>query len=227
MPAAVAKPQARPQLIAIYADESCIGNGREGDNPGGAGGVMEWLSNKSGKVKRWDYWISEPSTTNNRMALRSVIEAFKGISASGKKFHVVFTTDSRYIVDGMTSWVHGWAARGWKRKGGPIENLVLWREALAAIGEHECEWRWVRGHNGQPQNEYANHLATRAAAEQSNSGGLIPSEFEEWFSGIVAAQSVKSVNNTGVVKGVVAVQKLKKIAIFPDAETFKPSKKIW
>src|SRR5688572_22718970 len=90
-------------LVAIYADESCIGNGMEGNNnPGGAAGLVEWLNQKTGQVTRWDYWISEPATTNNRMALRSVIEAFKGLSAKGNKFHVIFTTDSRYIVDGMT-----------------------------------------------------------------------------------------------------------------------------
>lgn len=197
------------ELLAVYADESCIGNGLEGDTPGGAAGVIEWLSPKTNKIKRWDYWISEPNTTNNRMALRSVIEAFKGISQKGRKFHVIFTTDSRYIVDGMTNWVHGWAARGWRRKGGAIENLELWREALAAIAPHECEWRWVRGHNGQPQNEYANALAMRAAAEQSNSNALVTSEFDEWL------------------KEGHGVQNMKQVAAFPDAGSFKPSRKVW
>ena len=63
-------------LVAIYADESCLGNGREGSNHGGAGGVLEMIDAGSGELTRWDYWISEPSTTNNRMAFRSVIEAF-------------------------------------------------------------------------------------------------------------------------------------------------------
>jgi ribonuclease HI len=170
-----------PDLLAIYADESCLGNGKSGDTPGGAAGVIEWASPTSGAMKRWDYWISEPSTTNNRMALRSVIEAFRGISKRQTPFRVVFTTDSRYIVDGMTSWVYGWAARGWTRKAGPIENLELWKEALRSLGTHHCEWRWVRGHNGQPQNEYANHLATRAAAQQDSSGGLVPSQFDAWY----------------------------------------------
>jgi ribonuclease HI len=169
-----------PELIAVYADESCLGNGQEGDTPGGAAGVIEWRNPTTLAMKRWDYWISEPSTTNNRMALRSVIEAFHGISAKGKTFRVVFTTDSRYIVDGMTSWVHAWAARGWRRKGGAIENLELWKEALRALRGHPCEWRWVRGHAGHPQNEYANHLATRAAAEQTTSHSLVPSQFDSW-----------------------------------------------
>ena len=70
-------------LVAIYADESCLGNGREGDNPGGAAGVIEHVSSATEQLTRWDYWISEPSTTNNRMALRSAIEAFRVIGRKG------------------------------------------------------------------------------------------------------------------------------------------------
>ncbi len=121
------------------------------------------------------------------MALRSVIETFTGLSAKERTFSVVFTTDSKYIVDGMTSWVPGWMSRGWTRKTGPIENLELWKTAVEAAARHERMWRWVRGHNGHPQNEYANHLATRAAADQTQSGGLVPSGFEAW----VAAERAK------------------------------------
>ncbi len=199
-----------PDLIAVYADESCLGNGKQGDNAGGAGGVVEWRSSKTGDLVRWDYWISEPSTTNNRMALRSVIEAFRGVSAKRNTFRVVFTTDSRYIVDGMTSWVHGWAARGWTRKAGPIENLELWKDALRSLGEHHCEWRWVRGHNGQPQNEYANHLATRAAASQDSSNGLVPSAFGEWHA---------DHNGTGLTS--------QSVTPFPSHETFKGTHRVW
>ena len=92
-----------------------------------------------------------------------------------------FTTDSRYIVDGMTQWVRGWRARGWKRKTGAVENVELWQEAVAALRGHEVEWRWVRGHAGHAQNEYANHLATRAAARQDATDGLVPSAFDEWL----------------------------------------------
>ena len=199
-----------PALVAIYADESCLGNGREGSNPGGAAGLVEWIHPETGELKRWDYWISEPHTTNNRMALRSVIEAFRELGKRNRPFRVVFTSDSRYIVDGMRSWVPGWIARGWRRKGGPILNLELWREAVAAVNAHECEWKWVRGHVGHPQNEYANHLATRAAAEQTDSGGLRASEFESWLS----EQQSKS-------------QAFADTAPFPESETFKPSPKAW
>jgi ribonuclease HI len=172
--------RAKHPLVAVYADESCLGNGRAGRTPGGAGGLVEWQHPRTGEILRWDYWISEPDTTNNRMALRSVIEAFDGLSRKGHVFSVVFTSDSRYIVDGMTQWVPSWAARNWTRKSGPIENLELWQTAVDSLGAHERCWRWVRGHAGHPQNEYANHLATRAAADQTASGGLVPSAFDAW-----------------------------------------------
>jgi|SRR5690242_16670491 len=168
-------------LLAIYADESCLGNGREGSNPGGAAGVIEYWNSATERLTRFDYWVSEPGTTNNRMALRSVIEAFRAISRKGTRFRVVFTTDSQYLVKGMTEWVHGWSARGWKRKGGEIENLALWQAAVVEASKHVVEWRWVRGHVGHPQNEFANFLAVRAAREQTTSSGVVASGFDEWL----------------------------------------------
>ncbi|HEY6220037.1 MAG TPA: ribonuclease H [Gemmatimonadaceae bacterium] len=166
-------------LLSIYADESCLGNGREGENPGGAAGVVEFV--RGGVLTRWDYWSSEPATTNNRMALRSVIDAFTFIARKGKRFRVCFTSDSQYLVKGMSEWVFSWIERGWRRKGGEIENLELWREAVELVRPHKVEWQWVRGHNGQPQNEYADSLATRAARELDASNGLVPSGFEAWL----------------------------------------------
>ena len=168
-------------MLAIFADESCLGNGREGSNPGGAAGVIEYVHPESGSLARWDFWISEPATTNNRMALRSVIEAFQGISRKGVRFRVTFTSDSQYLVKGMSEWVFGWMARGWRKKDGPILNLELWMEAVDAVRQHQVDWRWVRGHEGHPQNEYANDLAVRAAKEQTSSGGFSASRFDEWL----------------------------------------------
>ena len=168
-------------MLAIFADESCLGNGREGSNPGGAAGVVEYWNAATERLTRFDYWVSEPATTNNRMALRSVIEAFRSISRKGTRFRVVFTTDSQYLVKGMTEWVHSWSARGWRRKDGAIENLELWQGAVVEASKHLVEWRWVRGHVGHPQNEYANHLAVRAAREQTASSGLVASGFDEWL----------------------------------------------
>lgn len=169
-----------PALVSIYADESCLGNGKDGDNPGGAGALIEYRQ-PSGTVVRRDFWLSAPATTNNRMALQSVSETLRALGAKGASFRVVFTTDSRYVVDGMTQWVFGWARNEWKRKTGAIENLALWHEAIRAASDHDVAWQWVKGHNGHAQNEYVNHLATRAAADQSASNGLIESDFDAWI----------------------------------------------
>lgn len=196
---------ARFPLVSIYADESCLGNGKAGDNPGGAGVLAEYR-HPDGRITRRDLWISERSTTNNRMELRSVIEAFTGLNGKNGRFSVRFTTDSRYIVDGLTSWVFGWARNGWQRKTGAIENLELWHRAIASVNGHEASWHWVKGHAGHPQNEYANDLAVRAATEQSQSGGFIESGFDAWL----AARRAK-----GGAKGTVEP--------FPDGDAFKAS----
>ena len=81
----------------------------------------------------------------------------------------------------MTEWVHGWIARGWRRRDGVIENLELWQRAVELVRPHQIQWRWVRGHGGHPQNEYANDLAVRAAREQSRSKGAVASGFDDWF----------------------------------------------
>ncbi len=147
-------------LVYIYADESCLGNQNVGqDSPGGAAGLLEhW---KDGEWIRRDYWISEPATTNNRMAIRSAIE---GLRALRRACRVVFTSDSQYLVKGMRDWIQGWARRGWKRKGGAIENLELWRELLAAARRHQVDWRWIRGHAGHDLNERADALARKGMA---------------------------------------------------------------
>ena len=168
-------------LVAIYADESCLGNGREGDNPGGAAGVIEHFNPETARLTRWDYWISEPATTNNRMALRSASEAFRVISKKGGRFRALFTSDSQYLVKGMTEWIFGWANRGWRRREGPIENLALWQDLVDAARPHVVEWQWVRGHAGHPQNEYANDLAVDAAKQQTHSDGARTSEFDAWL----------------------------------------------
>jgi len=163
--------------VLVHADESCLGNQfKDRANPGAAAGLVETWS-ASGWVRR-DYWISEPDTTNNRMALRSAIEA---LGALTRPCRVEFVSDSQYLVKGMSEWVRGWKARGWKRKDGAIENLELWKELDRAAQRHDVSWRWVRGHAGHPKNEYANHLATGAARTLDSSGGLIQSGFEAWL----------------------------------------------
>ena len=138
-------------------------------------------------IERFDYFLSEPDTTNNRMALRSAIAALELIAPFGDG-GVRFVSDSNYVVLGMTEWVAAWRARGWRRRGGPIENLDLWRELEARADRYRAagrpvDWRWVRGHAGHAKNEYANALATRAAASQRTSDGLVPSGFAAWLEG--------------------------------------------
>jgi ribonuclease HI len=165
------------QIVYIHADESCLGNQyKDRDSPGGAGGLVEvW---KGGAWQRRDYWLSEPATTNNRMAIRSAIAGLEGLT---RPCSVIFTSDSQYLVRGMREWIQGWARRGWKRRTGAIENEQLWRALAAAARRHSVDWRWVRGHAGHPRNEYANALAIRAAKEQTSSDGFAPSGFESWL----------------------------------------------
>lgn len=167
----------RMDLVHIYADESCLGNQfRDRDSPGGAGGLVElW---RDDEWIRRDYWSSAPGTTNNRMALVGARELLESLR---RPCRVIFTSDSQYLVTGMREWIHGWAARGWKRKTGAIENVELWRALAHAAARHEIDWRWVRGHAGHPQNEYANDLAIRAAREQTSSHGLVDSGFGAWL----------------------------------------------
>jgi ribonuclease HI len=194
-------------MVAVFADESCLGNGREGDNPGGAAGLIEYRGPGADRLTRWDYWRSEPRTTNNRMALWSVIEAFRIIGRKGHRFRVVFTSDSTYVVKGMGEWVHGWMARGWRRKAGAVENLELWQEAVECARPHLTQWVWVRGHHGHVQNEYVNDLAIRAAGVQTTSHGAVASGFDEWLATKRAAGRMPA-----------------EPSVFPPARTFKPSR---
>jgi ribonuclease HI len=164
-------------LIYIYADESCLGvQFTDRDSPGGAAGLIQF--HHAGSWRRRDYWVSEPATTNQRMAIRSATEGLSLISGSRR---IVLVSDSQYLVRGIREWLPAWRARGWKRKTGSIANEQLWRALAEAASRHQVDPRWVRGHAGHPQNEYANHLATRAARDQSSSNGLVASGFEAWL----------------------------------------------
>ena len=165
-------------LVYIYADESCLGNQRQDvARPGAAAGMLERFDARNGWYRR-DFAAFDPDTTNNRMALMSGIV---GLSALRKPCDVVFTSDSQYLVHGMKEWVHGWSRRGWRRKGGAIENLDLWRRLVAIAAKHRVEWRWVRGHADDPKNEYANDLAVNTARSGRAPRGLAVSGFDEWL----------------------------------------------
>jgi ribonuclease HI len=167
-------------VAILHLDESCLGNGREGQNPGGGGGLIEARSG-NGRIQRRDIYISSPATTNNRMALASAVAALQLLAKKGARLKVLIVSDSQYLVKGIREWVPGWAARGWKRKEGPIENLELWKALLASSRLHDVQWTWVRGHKGHAKNEYANDLAVKAAKELATSEGIVESGFGEWL----------------------------------------------
>jgi len=123
---------ARP--VVVHLDESCLGNGREGDNPGAYGGLIE-VRTASG-VQRRDFFGHAPATTNNRMALAGAIAALQLLTGKGARLSVLMVSDSEYLVKGVREWVPGWRARGWTRKAGPIENLQLWQALTAAAEEN-------------------------------------------------------------------------------------------
>lgn len=171
---------ARPHPIAIaHLDESCLGNGQEGMNPGGSAGLIEIRHQTT--IERREFFICSPATTNNRMALAGAIALLQLLSAKGKRLRVLLVSDSEYLVRGVREWLPGWVARGWKRKGGAIENLELWRALHASLTNHETTLCWVRGHAGHLKNEFANDLAVKAAKEQVTSDGVVASTFEAWL----------------------------------------------
>lgn len=168
-----------PPIAIVHLDESCLGNGREGDNPGGAGGLIE-VRTRSG-IQRRDFNLCEPATTNNRMALAGATRALQLLSAKDRRLRVMMISDSQYLVRGISEWVPGWIGRNWTRKGGPIENLELWQALVAAQRRHAVQWSWVRGHAGHPKNEYANDLAIEAARTQVAHPNAVESGFLAWL----------------------------------------------
>ena len=141
--------------IDIYTDGACKGN----PGPGGWGVLL-----KSGDTVK-ELFGGENPTTNNRMEMQAVIEA---LSALKRPCAVTLHVDSQYVLKGITEWLPGWKARGWRTAAKqPVKNVDLWQklDALVAGGGHKIEWRWVRGHNGDPGNERADELANRGVEQ--------------------------------------------------------------
>jgi ribonuclease HI len=137
--------------VEIFTDGACKGN----PGPGGWGAVI-----RSG-VHEKELSGGEAETTNNRMEMMAAIEALKALK---RPCHVVLTTDSNYVRDGITKWVHGWQRNGWRTADKkPVKNVELWQALLAATQPHRVEWHWVKGHAGHPENERADQLASSAA----------------------------------------------------------------
>jgi ribonuclease HI len=172
-------PRAAPIRVLVHADESCLGNDGSKPSPGGNAALIEAPAGDS--VARWDLYEFSPQTTNNRMALAGAVATLEWIRRQWKHANVVFVSDSQYLVKGMSEWVPGWQARGWRRKRGAVENVELWQKLVQAAAAHTVTWTWIEGHAGHPKNEYANDLAIGAAQRQERSNGLVPSGFDTWL----------------------------------------------
>ena len=148
--------EADANLVELYTDGACSGN----PGPGGWGAVLMWRGNEK------ELSGGENPTTNNRMELMAAIEGLKAIK---REMRVRVWTDSVYVRDGITKWVHGWKRSGWKTADKkPVKNVDLWQALLAAVEGHEIEWRWIKGHAGNPGNERADALARGAIAAAKN-----------------------------------------------------------
>lgn len=169
----------------VHLDESCLGNGRDGATPGGAGGLIEVRLPKG--IERRDFYSHSPDTTNNRMALAGAIGVLQLLAGKGSRLQVLLISDSEYLIRGVREWLSGWKAKGWKRKGGAVENLELWQALEHSLTLHDTQLAWVRGHNGHPKNEYANDLAVRAARTQETAAGIVASGFPDWLTARRAA----------------------------------------
>ncbi len=137
--------------IHIYSDGACKGN----PGPGGWGAVIQY-----GKHEK-EISGGDVNTTNNRMEMQAAINALNMLIEPCK---VTLFTDSKYVIDGITKWVEGWKRNGWVNASKkPVRNSDLWHELIAAAKDHDIEWTWVKGHDGNPGNERADTLASDAA----------------------------------------------------------------
>ncbi|HEU0072046.1 MAG TPA: ribonuclease HI [Alphaproteobacteria bacterium] len=139
--------------VEAFTDGACSGN----PGPGGWGAVLRWRGQEK-ELKG-----GEAQTTNNRMELMAAIAALESLKRS---LAVDLYTDSQYLRQGITGWIHGWKKNGWKTADKkPVKNVDLWQRLEAAANAHQVRWHWVKGHAGHPENERADALARAAIAE--------------------------------------------------------------
>lgn len=142
-------------LVEIFTDGACRGNP-------GPGGWAALLRNKGGRER--EISGGEPATTNNRMELTAAIRALEALN---RPCRVELHTDSTYVRDGITRWIHRWCANGWRTSDKkPVKNAELWQALLEAVEPHRVEWHWVKAHDGHPENERVDVLACAAADSQ-------------------------------------------------------------
>lgn len=141
--------------VEIFTDGACKGN----PGPGGWGAILRAANGKERELSG-----GEVPTTNNRMELKAAIEALNALS---KPCRVELHTDSNYVKDGITKWIHGWRRNGWRTADKkPVKNAELWQALLDAVEPHQVAWHWVKGHNGHPENERADALACAEAEKR-------------------------------------------------------------
>ena len=143
------------EQVQLFTDGACKGN----PGPGGWGAILRFNSHEK------ELFGGEPETTNNRMELMAVIQ---GLRALKRRCSVEITTDSQYVKNGITQWIHNWKRNGWKtaaRK--PVKNEDLWRQLDDAVASHDVSWHWVKGHSGHAENERADRLANKGIEAQN------------------------------------------------------------
>lgn len=142
-----------PELFA-YTDGACSGN----PGPGGWGALLI-ARNGDTVLKTRELKGGEPDTTNNRMELMAAISVLETLDRAST---LTVVTDSKYVMDGITKWIHGWKAKNWTKKG--LKNVDLWQRLDVAAARHNVTWEWVKGHAGHPENERADELARAGMA---------------------------------------------------------------
>lgn len=139
--------------VQIYTDGACRGN----PGPGGWGALLRYQGHEL------ELYGGEPDTTNNRMELTAAIQAFQALK---RPTEAIITTDSTYVMKGITEWLPNWIRKGWRTAGNtPVKNADLWKQLATAQATHQVQWLWVKGHAGHPGNERADQLANRGIDE--------------------------------------------------------------
>jgi ribonuclease HI len=149
-----------PDAVHLFTDGACSGN----PGPGGWGAILRWRGQEK------ELSGAEPETTNNRMEL---FAAIAGLEALKRPARVRIHTDSMYLKDGITKWIHAWKKKGWKTADKkPVKNVDLWQRLEAAIERHDVSWHWVRGHSGHVENERADEIARLAIKQMRDAARM-------------------------------------------------------